>query len=481
MVRLQTNGRPRATLLAGVIAALLLLFLAGRELSVAAGAITTGREPEALWKQFPLGERSPTGEITARPSRQAALPRTTPSAAAAPPRADRAGSLRSIVGAPWELLLAISACMLGSLALVEAWRARRRARPVARKRSEDAAMVKQANELTRREQDLVCVAEGLRREEAALEERRRQVANDKQRLEEDLVSRRADLDRREKAVRARDQELAARRSEQELRQANLARLEAAIRRREEKLQREATEQVERMRALAEGIARTEARAAHRANEDEVRLAELERRELELRTGELLLVRARAVLERRNQRTRELLDAQAADLEAARRGRDEENARLEQRRRRAARAERRPTRREKTPASNGSRATALTSGRPSDRVNLVARADQLTRAAHAPDHAPLRHTPEPQRAATGPVAVGPSHRLFVPFREGYAFVERNGPAPGAGIELQLLDGADERASHFVVAKVGRSPLPSDARDCAYLQRVAPHVSRDAEPA
>ena len=185
MVRLQTNGRPRATLLVGVIAALLLSSSpAGSCLSLPVRS-RPAASPKRSGSSFHWGNGRP--RVRSLPG-QAARPRcatTTPSAAAAPPRADRAGSLRSIVGAPWELLLAISACMLGSLALVEAWRARRRARPVARKRSEDAAMVKQANELTRREQDLVCVAEGLRREEAALEEGRRQVANDKQRLEED--------------------------------------------------------------------------------------------------------------------------------------------------------------------------------------------------------------------------------------------------------------------------------------------------------
>jgi hypothetical protein len=70
---------------------------------------------------------------------------------------------------------------------------------------------------------------------------------------------------------------------------------------------------------------------------------------------------------------------------------------------------------------------------------------------------------------------------VPIGESYALVEREGPAPTVGAELQLIDGADEHASLFAVARVGRSPLPSDGRDCAYLQLVTPRGDPDAEPA
>jgi hypothetical protein len=315
-------------------------------------------------------------------------------------------------------MLALAACLLVSPALVRFRRAKRRARAVARERAGDALVAERASELDLGERDLACRSVALVREEEAVEQGRRELANDKQRLEDDLVRRQAELDRREEAVSLRDRELGARESEHASRAANLARMEVAIGRRGEKLDQEAAEQAGRTHALAEEIASVEARAAHLATEEEVRLAELERREQELRTGEVRLARGRAVLD----------------------------------------------------------------GRLSDRRARVARADELARAKHAPDRAPLRHVLELQpEASTESGAVGPFHLLFVPIREGYALVEREGSAPRAGTELQLPDGADERASHFVVAKVGRSPLPSDARDCAYLQRLAPRGNRDAEPA
>lgn len=56
-----------------------------------------------------------------------------------------------------------------------------------------------------------------------------------------------------------------------------------------------------------------------------------------------------------------------------------------------------------------------------------------------------------------------HLLFVSKPSGYELVERDGevPAPGSAVEL-------EEGSRFTVSKVGPSPLPDDARPCAYLQ-------------
>jgi hypothetical protein len=67
------------------------------------------------------------------------------------------------------------------------------------------------------------------------------------------------------------------------------------------------------------------------------------------------------------------------------------------------------------------------------------------------------------------------------RQGCEFLEHDGPTPSTGTELELLDVANEHTAHYLVARVGRSPLPSDARDCAYLQRVTPRGDVGVKPA
>ena len=52
-------------------------------------------------------------------------------------------------------------------------------------------------------------------------------------------------------------------------------------------------------------------------------------------------------------------------------------------------------------------------------------------------------------------------LFVPSPEGYRLEERDGTAPERDERVEV-DGAP-----FVVSRVGASPLPLDARPCAYL--------------
>ena len=54
-----------------------------------------------------------------------------------------------------------------------------------------------------------------------------------------------------------------------------------------------------------------------------------------------------------------------------------------------------------------------------------------------------------------------HLLFVWKPTGYELVERDGEPPATGSSL------DEGEAHFVVAKIGASPLPGDTRPCAYL--------------
>jgi hypothetical protein len=54
-------------------------------------------------------------------------------------------------------------------------------------------------------------------------------------------------------------------------------------------------------------------------------------------------------------------------------------------------------------------------------------------------------------------------LFVSKPSGYELVERDGQPPAPGAEVELEEGV-----RFTVAKLGPSPLPNDARPCAYLQ-------------
>ena len=65
--------------------------------------------------------------------------------------------------------------------------------------------------------------------------------------------------------------------------------------------------------------------------------------------------------------------------------------------------------------------------------------------------------EPAQPDTG-------HLLFVPTSQGYLLLARSGTAPSPGQTLEL----PETAVPMVVAKIASSPLPSDPRQCAYLQ-------------
>jgi hypothetical protein len=57
----------------------------------------------------------------------------------------------------------------------------------------------------------------------------------------------------------------------------------------------------------------------------------------------------------------------------------------------------------------------------------------------------------------------SHLLFVPTAKRYLLVERDGPPPAPGDEVELpdVDGL------LLVTKVGRSPYPENGRPCAFL--------------
>jgi hypothetical protein len=69
--------------------------------------------------------------------------------------------------------------------------------------------------------------------------------------------------------------------------------------------------------------------------------------------------------------------------------------------------------------------------------------------------------EQEPAQTEPTADAESHILFVPVEDGYELVEQIGPAPGID---EVVEVGDES---WVVMKLGRSPLPFDGRDCAFL--------------
>ena len=64
-------------------------------------------------------------------------------------------------------------------------------------------------------------------------------------------------------------------------------------------------------------------------------------------------------------------------------------------------------------------------------------------------------PEPEQPS--------SHLLFVPTAKRYLLVERDGPPPEPGDELELPDVAGS----LMVTRVGRSPYPENGRPCAFL--------------
>jgi hypothetical protein len=55
----------------------------------------------------------------------------------------------------------------------------------------------------------------------------------------------------------------------------------------------------------------------------------------------------------------------------------------------------------------------------------------------------------------------SHVVFVPTPERYVLLERQGPPPAPGDELELSEG------RFVVGKLGRAPFPGERRPCVFL--------------
>lgn len=92
---------------------------------------------------------------------------------------------------------------------------------------------------------------------------------------------------------------------------------------------------------------------------------------------------------------------------------------------------------------------------------------------AHDHDTVGGSPTEGADETLPVASederGPEqaehHLRFVSTAHGYMLVEWEGRPPPLGTEVEASEFGT-----FVVAKLGPSPLPNDARVCAYLERV-----------
>jgi chromosome segregation ATPase len=81
-------------------------------------------------------------------------------------------------------------------------------------------------------------------------------------------------------------------------------------------------------------------------------------------------------------------------------------------------------------------------------------------AHAETRRLLAHAlAELASVRAAPEAAG--FLLFVPRAAGYDLFEQEGPAPVAGDDVEV------GGRRYVVAKLGRSPLPLDSRPCAYL--------------
>jgi len=82
------------------------------------------------------------------------------------------------------------------------------------------------------------------------------------------------------------------------------------------------------------------------------------------------------------------------------------------------------------------------------------------AASPPDPRPAAADPE---AAVEDPTVPSEHVLFVGGPSGYALVAREGAPPARGATVEV-EGAAYR-----VLRLGPSPLPGDARRCAFLER------------
>jgi hypothetical protein len=102
-----------------------------------------------------------------------------------------------------------------------------------------------------------------------------------------------------------------------------------------------------------------------------------------------------------------------------------------------------------------------------RAELAAREDTIARLRT--ELAELRTTVTAVDDAGSDVApqdeVRTKHVLFVSRPSAYEVLEREGPVPAVGSEIELGDSAP---GLYRVSKVGPSPLPGDRRRCAFLE-------------
>jgi hypothetical protein len=91
---------------------------------------------------------------------------------------------------------------------------------------------------------------------------------------------------------------------------------------------------------------------------------------------------------------------------------------------------------------------------------AAEIERLERAVGRLNGSEPEPEPEPVAPTPGPEAAE-SYVLFAWTAAGYALHETEGDAPLLGAQLSV------NGSEYVVAKVGRSPLPGDSRRCIYL--------------
>jgi hypothetical protein len=64
-------------------------------------------------------------------------------------------------------------------------------------------------------------------------------------------------------------------------------------------------------------------------------------------------------------------------------------------------------------------------------------------------------------------VSRGHLIYAQLAGRYVLVERDGEPPGPGVTLELPELAEET---LLVSRVGKSPLPNDARPCVFAQQV-----------
>lgn len=88
-----------------------------------------------------------------------------------------------------------------------------------------------------------------------------------------------------------------------------------------------------------------------------------------------------------------------------------------------------------------------------RDQIVVLETSLEEAANVPVETPRR------------VYAEDRHTLFVPGPEGYAAVDRSGPAPELGSEVEMSGG-----ERFRVVRIGPSPLPGETQPHVYLDRI-----------